>query len=82
MTAEQALTAQIEAMRAQVHAQRAGLAAFERQIDTILALVDVGPSACTHPADSRDNLGTMGQPDRWQCRDCGHLHDPYTEEPQ
>lgn len=57
----------------------AQLLAARAQIDATLAVLgipeelapDVVPE-CTHPADQREELTTMGGPTEWRCRLCGH----------
>lgn len=60
------------------------LVAIRAQVDAALALLEAAieepapeEGICNHPADSRQDLSTMGHI-RWQCRECGHLHNPGT----
>lgn len=73
MTKEQKdiLIAQVWAMRA--------------QCDATLAVLGVPAEGetedeCEHPKDQRENLTTMGGPDEWRCRSCGHHHSGTTTE--
>lgn len=52
------------------------LEAMRSQIDAALALLaaGAGPAPCPHPPEARRNLTVMGGPDRWQCRACGYEH--------
>jgi ubiquitin C-terminal hydrolase len=57
------LIAQVFALRAQCDATLAVLG---------VQVVDESPEECEHPIDQRENLTTMGGPDEWRCRACGH----------
>jgi len=60
--------------RKQVRALRATVAAIIGQLDALEETIG-GAVACEHPEEDRRSLATFDQPERWQCRRCGHLHE-------
>ena len=57
-------------------ALRAALVAIRAQVDAVLAQLaadEIGAGACEHPAQARRDLSVMGQTPRYECRACGAI---------
>lgn len=70
--------AAMDAARANLTAARANLDAAETSQDLAMHMLaalepedEGGP--CKH--SNKQDLGVMGNSDRWRCADCGHFHD-------
>jgi hypothetical protein len=74
--------AAMEASRANLAAARANLDAAEASqalgMEMLAALEpEDGGGPCRH--ENRQEMGTLNNPDRWRCLDCGHYHDGSAE---
>lgn len=61
----QVLIYQLISLRATVDAMLAVLTGTEPEPEV--------PPGCQHPEERRQNMAVMGKPNRWRCRDCGHV---------
>jgi hypothetical protein len=61
--------------------------AMRTQCDATLAVLGVpvegeNEPECEHPEDKREILTSMGGPDEWRCRACGHHYSELNREEQ
>lgn len=44
--------------------------------EILTAAIELLEIECTHPAEDREDISTMGHPGRWRCKVCNHIHEP------